>query len=99
VNDDKIQNPEPASIWHESKTTSTTEFPRKTTKKMSLRVEKEEENGEFEVDSKLSLIDSEVDRDPQEWELKMRQLSRELSKILQKLKVRNGIVMLLTQFV
>lgn len=71
-----MSKPELASVWHEHKTTS---LP--PSKKM-----KEKEDS-FDIDSKLSLVDSEVERDPKDWEIKMRQLSRELSSILHRLKV------------
>lgn len=70
---------EPASVWSESKTT-----PAPIIRKFDLRKSEEQESVS---ESNLSLIDNEVERDPKEWELKMKQLSRELSTILHRLKV------------
>jgi hypothetical protein len=73
---EQVQKPEPAGVWHE----------RKSTPKHRFDLHKSNEQ-EADLESKLALIDNEVQGDPKEWELKMRQLSRELSTILHRLKV------------
>lgn len=69
-----MNKPEAASVWHE----------RKTTTPSSSLTHKKTNN---EAADLLSLVDNEVERDPKEWEIKMRQLSKELSGILHRLKV------------
>ncbi|KAI6191011.1 Beta-lactamase domain containing protein [Aphelenchoides bicaudatus] len=76
---DQVQKPEPAHVWHERKTTTKVGPGHR----FDLRKSSEQE---ADLESKLALIDNEVERDPRDWELKMRQLSRELSTILHRLK-------------
>jgi hypothetical protein len=83
--------PEPASVWRGTRTKNKTlmtipsdQLIRKFDIKHSTK-EEEEPVADFD-EAAMSVVDSEVTRNPRDWEQKMRQLSKELSTILHRLK-------------